>query len=100
MLFVACSSSQEFTYRPLNNPELWNIRIEKGSVSGQFEVYVNDEMIFEETPSMFTDSIDEKSDYKGHQFRFMVNKTTDFWGGEEYKAILFCDNEMISRTIF
>jgi len=40
ILIISCSTSQELTYRPVDSKELWNIRIEKGSVSGQFEVYI------------------------------------------------------------
>lgn len=98
---VACSSSQELTYRPLNSSELWNIRIEFGTYSEQFEVYVNDEMIFEESPNMFTSSIDEKTTYKNHQFRLLVNYSSGFLGiGEGYETLLFCDNELITKQNF
>lgn len=98
---VGCSTSQESTYRPLNSSELWNIRIEFGTYSEQFEVYVNDEMIFEESPNMFTTSIDEKTTYKNHQFRLLVNYSSGFLGiGEGYEALLFCDNELITKQNF
>jgi len=74
ILIISCSTSQELTYRPVDSKELWNIRIEKGSVSGQFEVYIDDEIIFEETPDIFNDRIDEKIDYKGYPVRLLVSK--------------------------
>lgn len=98
---VACSSSQELTYRPLNSSDLWNIRIEFGTYSEQFEVYVNEEMIFEETPNMFTSTIDEKTLYKNYQFRLLVNYSSGFLGiGEGYEVLLFCDNELITKQNF
>ncbi|NWG28129.1 MAG: hypothetical protein HXY48_06290 [Ignavibacteriaceae bacterium] len=97
ILILACSTSQELTYRPVDSKELWNIRIEKGSVSGQFEVYINDEMVFEETPDMFNDRIDEKTTYKDYPVRLMVNKEKDFWGSEEYNLLLFINNELVTQ---
>jgi len=98
---VACSTSQELTYRPVNNPDLWNIRIEQGTLSGQFEVYVDDEMILEESPNMFTKSIDEKATYKGQIFRLIVNHSSGFLGiGGGYEVILFCNNEIVTKLKF
>jgi hypothetical protein len=98
---VACSTSQELTYRPLNSSELWNIRIEFGTYSEQFEVFVNDTIIFEESPNMFTSTIDEKTTYKNHLFRLLVNYSSGFLGiGEGYEALLFCDNELITKQNF
>lgn len=98
---VACSTSQELTYRPLNSSDLWNIRIEQGTLSGQFEVYVDDEMILEESPNMFTNSIDEKATYKGQIFRLIVNYSSGFLGiGEGYEVMLFCNNEMVTKQNF
>ena len=100
LFFAACSTSQELTYRPVNSQELWNVRIEKGSVSGQFEIYINDEMILEETPSMFNENIDEKVTYKNHSVRLIVNKTTSFWGGDSQELTLLIDNELITKMDF
>jgi len=101
LFWVACSSSQELTYRPLNSSELWNIRIEFGTYSEQFEVYVDDEMILEETPNMFTSTIDEKTTYKNQVFRLLVNHHSGFLGiGEGYEAILFVNNEMVTKQNF
>ena len=96
-LLISCSTSQELTYRPVDSKDLWNIRIERGSVSGQFEVYINEEMVFEETPDIFNDRIDEKTTYKGYPLRLMVNKETDFWGGEDYNLLLFINNELVTQ---
>jgi len=100
ILIISCSTSQELTYRPVDSKELWNIRIEKGSVSGQFEVYIDDKIIFEETPDIFNDRIDEKIDYKGYPVRLLVSKEKDFWGGEEYNLLLFINNELITQIKF
>ncbi|GIK59770.1 MAG: hypothetical protein HND39_03200 [Ignavibacteriota bacterium] len=97
IFLVACSTSQELTYRPVDSKDLWNIRIERGSVSGQFEVYIDDEIVFEETPDMFNDRIDEKTTYKNYPLRLLVNKETDFWGGEEYNLQLFINNELVTQ---
>lgn len=98
---VSCSTSQELTYRPLNGSELWNIRIERGTMTGQFEVYIDDEIIFEESPNMFTDMIDEKTTHKGYSFRFLVNYNSGFLGiGGGYEALLFCNNELITKQNF
>ena len=99
-LLGACSSSQELTYRPVNNNDLWSVRIEKGTISGQFEIYINDELILEETPSMFGDNIDEKIIYKNHSVRLIVNKISNFWGVESQKLTLLIDNELITQMDF
>jgi len=100
IVIISCSSSQELTYRPVDSKELWNIRIEKGSVSGQFEVYIDDEIVFEESPDYFNNRIDEKTTYKDHPLRLIVNKETDFWGGENYNLQLFVDNELVTQMKF
>jgi hypothetical protein len=75
--------------------------IEYGTVSEQFEVYVDDEMILEETPNMFTNTIDEKTTYKNSVFRLLVNYSSGFLGiGEGYEAILFINNEMVTKQNF
>lgn len=99
-LIGACATTQEFSYRPIDNKELWNVRIEKGTISGQFEVYINDDLVLEETPSMFGDHIDERVIYKTHSVRLIVNKTTNFWGGESQQLTLLIDNELIAKMDF
>ena len=99
-IIAACSSSREFMYRPVESKDLWNVRIEKGSVSGQFEIYIDDELIMEETPSLFGDNIDEKIIYKNHSVRLIVYKTTNFWGGESQELTLLIDNELITKMDF
>jgi hypothetical protein len=53
--------------------------------------------VFEETPDMFNDRIDEKTTYKNYPLRLLVNKETDFWGGEEYNLQLFINNELVTQ---
>ena len=97
ILLIACSTTQELTYRPMDSKDLWNIRIEKGSVSDQFEVYINEDKVFEETPDVFNHHIDEKTTYKGYPLRLLVYKSTDFWGGEKYNLQLFINNELVTQ---
>ena len=100
IIIISCSSTQELTYRPVDSKDLWNIRIEKGSVSDQFEVYINDEKVFEETPGIFNNRIDEKTTYKGHPIRLLVNQETDFWGSKQYNLQLLVDNELVTQMKF
>jgi hypothetical protein len=100
VIIISCSSTQELTYRPVDSKDLWNIRIEKGSVSGQFEVYINDEKVFEETPDIFNNRIDEKTTYKERPVRLIVNQENDFWGGKQYNLQLFVNSELVTQMKF
>jgi len=102
LLIYSCSTGQSITYRPLNsNEKLWDIRIEQGTVSGQFEVIINDELVIEETPNMFTDTIDEKAIYQNRVVRLIVNFTNGFLGiGEGYNVSLLIDNELAAQVTF
>ena len=99
-LIGACATSQELNYRPVDSKDLWNIRIEKGTVSGQFEVYINDELVLEETPSMISETINEKTYYKNYEIRLVVNKTTSWIEGDSQKLALYIDNELITQMDF
>jgi hypothetical protein len=100
ILIVSCSTTQELSYRPVDSKDLWDIKIEKGSMSGQFEIYINDEIVFEETPDYFNDRVDEKTFYKGYPLRLIVNKEKDFWGGENYNLQFFVQNELVTQMKF
>jgi hypothetical protein len=102
ILIAACSSSQVLTYRPAgSNEKMWDIRIEKSSIMDQFEVIINDSTVIEETPNMFTNSLDVKSLYRGKEVKLLVNYSTGCLGiGSGYNAILFIDNEMAGQFSF
>jgi hypothetical protein len=46
LLFISCSSSQNLTYRPVNESALWQIEISKSSGFDGFTVMINDDEIY------------------------------------------------------
>ena len=51
VLVGACSTSQMLTYRPMgSNEKMWEIHVEKSSITDQFQVIINDSTVLAETP--------------------------------------------------
>jgi len=99
VLFFSCSSSQNLTYRPVNDSALWQIEISKSSGFDGFTVTINDDEVLSEGINWMTKSMDEKTTYKNKEVRLIVNPYSSYID-EGYDVTLLIDNELISKMKF
>ena len=84
-----------------SNEKMWEIHVEKSSITDQFQVIIDDSTVIAETPNMFTKTVDAKCTYRNKEIKLIVNHSEGTLGiGEGYNALLLIDNEMAGQFKF
>jgi hypothetical protein len=97
-LLAGCTASQFSLYTPENSGAKWNITATKPPLSNKISIAVNDSVVVEKSPGLFTYSFEARGMYQGHIVRFYAVHSEGFLGiGEGWETTVFVDNEMAAR---
>ncbi len=98
LILIACgSTSNMMTYRPRGSTEsAWNVRAEKGNVSNSVQVFINDSLVCEGGPGVFSSDADLKGEYRGHAVTAMVQRSTGLFK-TGIRCMVFIDGELAGK---
>jgi hypothetical protein len=98
VVLAGCTASQFSLYTPENTGTKWNITASKPPLSDKITIAVNDSVVVEKAPGIFTYSFEARGMYQGHIVRFYAVHSEGFFGiGEGWETTVFVDNEMAAR---
>jgi hypothetical protein len=98
MLLAGCTASQFSLYTPENTGTKWNITATRPPLSDKITIAVNDSVVVEKAPGLFTYSFEARGMYQGHIVRVYAVHSEGFLGiGEGWETSVFVDNEMAAR---
>jgi len=98
VFIVGCVASQYAMYRPQGSDEQWNITASRDAMSSTISVSINDSLIVEDYPALFSTSFEAKGKYQGKEVKYHAVYNNGFLGiGAGWETTIFVDNEMAAR---
>lgn len=100
LLWLAgCTASQSALYQPKSTEKQWSITAKKAPVTNMVSIVVNDNVVVEAKPPAFSNTIDAKGTYEGHEVRFFSVYNNGIMGifGAGWETTVLVDNELAAR---
>ena len=98
-LLAGCTSSQFSSYQAKNPETRWNITGSKAPITSMISIAINDSVVVADKPAAFSNTIDAKGMYQGHEVHFFAVYNNGIMGifGTGWETTVLVDNEMAAR---
>jgi hypothetical protein len=99
LLLAGCATSQMASYTSKNSETQWNITASKSSVGSTISIAINDSVVVAEKPAPFSNTIEAKGTYQGHEVHFYSVYNNGILGlfGTGWETTVLVDNELAAR---
>ncbi len=99
LLITGCTSSQFSLYNSKNTAAEWKITASKAPITNWISISINDSMVVEDKPAAFSNTIDAKGTYRGHEVHFFSTYNNGFLGifGTGWETTVLVDKELAAR---
>jgi len=99
VLLAGCAASEFSMYKSKNSDTQWNITGSKTSLTNQISIAINDSVVVVDKPAAFSNTIEAKGTYRGHDVHFFAVYNTGVLGifGAGWETTVLVDNELAAR---
>ncbi len=99
VLFVGCTSSQSSMYSSKNSEKEWNITASKTPITNWISIAVNDSVVAGDKPAAFSNTIEARGMYQGHDVHFFSVYNNGILGifGAGWETTVLVDKELAAR---
>lgn len=99
VLLAGCTASQFSPYKSKNSETQWNITASKAPIINKISIAINDSVVVAEKPGPFSNTIDAKGFYQGHEVHFFSVYNNGIMGifGAGWETTVLVDNDLAAR---
>jgi hypothetical protein len=99
VLLAGCAASEIASYTMKNSDTQWNITGRKTSITNNISIAINDSVVVTDKPAAFSNTIEAKGTYRGHEVHFFSVYNNGILGifGAGWETTVLVDNELAAR---
>jgi hypothetical protein len=99
VLLAGCAASEFASYTMKNSDTHWNITGSKTSITNNISIAINDSVVVTDKPAAFSNTIEAKGTYRGHEVHFFSVYNNGILGifGAGWETTVLVDNELAAR---
>jgi hypothetical protein len=99
LVFAGCATSQMASFTSKTAETQWKITASKSSISSMISIAINDSVVVEEKPAPFSNTIEAKGVYQGHEVHFYSVYNSGILGlfGTGWETTVLVDKELAAR---
>jgi len=99
VLLAGCTSSQFSMYKTKDPETQWNITASKAPITNYISIAIDDSVVVSEKPAPFSNTIDARGTYRGHDVHFFSVYNAGILGifGAGWETTVVVDNDLAAR---